>query len=183
MVAATGLVTSSGIVNATSLVSNSNLVNTANIVTNSSLAEQLNSVVQTGEKLNSLVHPGGGGGDLDREKLHTLIHTGDLDTVQLVHSYNLPPSAEKEQHTVVEQLLLQASGLQQVGRLFVGEKKTMFLKGRGLKSSSRNNHIIQEADFPRPSARLLQVHKKEKIQAFLSKLLIFAEIASLQTRR
>ena len=181
MVAATGLVTSSGIVNATSLVSNSNLVNTANI--SSSLAEQLSSVVQTGEKLNSLVHPGGGGGDLDREKLHTLIHTGDLDTVQLVHSYNLPPSAEKEQHTVVEQLLLQASGLQQVGRLFVGEKKTMFLKGRGLKSSSRNNHIIQEADFPRPSARLLQVHKKEKIQAFLSKLLIFAEIASLQTRR
>ena len=123
MVAATGLVTSSGIVNATGLVSNSNLVNTANIVTNSSLAEQLSSVVQTGEKLNSLVHPGGGGGDLDREKLHTLIHTGDLDTVQLVHSYNLPPSAEKEQHTVVEQLLLQASGLQQVGRLFVREKK------------------------------------------------------------
>ena len=130
VVAATGLVTSSGIVNATGLVSNSNLVNTANIVTNSSLAEQLSSVVQTGEKLNSLVHPGGGGdlvhpgggGDLDREKLHTLIHTGDLDTVQLVHSYNLPPSAEKEQHTVVEQLLLQASGLQQVGRLFVREK-------------------------------------------------------------
>ena len=123
MVAATGLVTSSGIVNATGLVSNSNLVNTANIVTDSSLAEQLSSVVQTGEKLNnSLVQPGGCGGDLDREKLHTLIHTGDLDTVQLVHSYNLPPSAEKEQHTVVEQLLLQASGLQQVGRLFVREK-------------------------------------------------------------
>ena len=140
VVAATGLVTSSGIVNATGLVSNSNLVNTANIVTNSSLAEQLNSVVQTGEKLNNslvhpgggsgdldseklhLIHPGGGGGDLDREKLHTLIHTGDLDTVQLVHSYNLPPSAEKEQHTVVEQLLLQASGLQQVGRLFVRKK-------------------------------------------------------------
>ena len=121
VVAATGLVTSSGIVNANGLVSNSNLVNTANIVTNSSLAEQLNSVVQTGEKLNSLVHPGGGG-DLDREKLHTLIHTGDLDTVQLVHSYNLPPSAEKEQHTVVEQLLLQASALQQVGRLFVRKK-------------------------------------------------------------
>ena len=128
VVAATGLVTSSGIVNATGLVSNSNLVNTANIVTNSSLAEQLSSVVQTGEKLNSLVHPGGGGGDLDREKLHTLIHTGDLDTVQLVHSYNLPPSAEKEQHTVVEQLLLQASALQQVRRLFV-RKKTMFFEG------------------------------------------------------
>ena len=121
MVAATGLVTSSGIVNANSLVSNSNLVNQANIVTSPSLAEQLSSVVQTGEKLNSLVHTGGDGG-LDREKLHTLIHTGDLDTVQLVHSYNLPPSAEKEQHTVVEQLLLQASGLQQVGRLFVREK-------------------------------------------------------------
>ena len=64
MVAATGLVTSSGIVNTAGLVSNSNLVNTANIVTNSSLAEQLSSVVQTGEKLNSLVHPGGDGGDL-----------------------------------------------------------------------------------------------------------------------
>ena len=127
MVAATGLVTSSGIVNATGLVSNSNLVNQANIVTNSSLAEQLNSVVQTGEKLNnSLVHPGGGGGVLDREKLHTLIHTGDLDTVQLVHSYNLPPSAEKEQHTVVEQLLLQASGLQQVRRLFVRKRNNVF---------------------------------------------------------
>ena len=134
MVAATGLVTSSGIVNATGLVSNSNLVNTANIVTNSSLAEQLSSVVQTGEKLNSLVHTGGdgdlvhpgGGGDLDREKLHTLIHTGDLDTVQLVHSYNLPPSAEKEQHTVVEQLLLQASALQQVRRLFVRKKNNVF---------------------------------------------------------
>ena len=126
VVAATGLVTSSGIVNTASLVSNSNLVNTANI--SSSLAEQLSSVVQTGEKLNSLVHPGGGGGDLDREKLHTLIHTGDLDTVQLVHSYNLPPSAEKEQHTVVEQLLLQASALQQVRRLFV-RKKTMFFEG------------------------------------------------------
>ena len=135
VVAATGLVTSSGIVNATGLVSNSNLVNTANIVTNSSLAEQLSSVVQTGEKLNSLVHPGGGGdlvhpggggGDLDREKLHTLIHTGDLDTVQLVHSYNLPPSAEKEQHTVVEQLLLQASALQQVRRLFVRKKNNVF---------------------------------------------------------
>ena len=130
MVAATGLVTSSGIVNTAGLVNSSNLVNTANI--SSSLAEQLSSVVQTGEKLNnSLVHPGGGGGDLvhpggggdlDREKLHTLIHTGDLDTVQLVHSYNLPPSAEKEQHTVVEQLLLQASGLQQVGRLFERKK-------------------------------------------------------------
>ena len=72
-------------------------------------AEQLNTVVHTGEKLHTLVHTG----DLDREKLHTLVHTGDLDTVQLVHSYNLPPSAEKEQ-TVVEQLLLQASGLHQV---------------------------------------------------------------------
>ena len=69
-------------------------------------ADQLNTV---GEKLHTLVHSG----DLDREKLHTLVHTGDLDTVQLVHSYNLPPSAEKEQ-TVVEQLLLQASGLHQV---------------------------------------------------------------------
>ena len=57
------------------------------------------------EQLNTVVHTG--------EKLHTLVHTGDLDTVQLVHSYNLPPSAEKEQ-TVVEQLLLQASGLHQV---------------------------------------------------------------------
>ena len=136
VVAATGLVTSSGIVNTAGLVSNSNLVNTANIVANSSLAEQLSSVVQTGEKLNSLVHPaggggdlvhpGGGGGDLDREKLHTLIHTGDLDTVQLVHSYNLPPSAEKEHHTVVEQLLLQASALQQVRRLFVRKKNDVF---------------------------------------------------------
>ena len=73
-------------------------------------AEQLSAVdVHTGEKLHTLVHTG----DLDREKLHTLVHTGDLDTVQLVHSYNLPPSAEKEQ-TVVEQLLLQASGLHQV---------------------------------------------------------------------
>ena len=69
-------------------------------------ADQLNTV---GEKLHTLVHSG----DLDREKLHTLVHTGDLDTVQLVHSYNLPPSAEKEQ-TVVVQLLLQASGLHQV---------------------------------------------------------------------
>ena len=47
-------------------------------------ADQLNTV---GEKLHTLVHSG----DLDREKLHTLVHTGDLDTVQLVHSYNLPP--------------------------------------------------------------------------------------------
>ena len=46
-------------------------------------------------------------GSLDAEHLDTVVHTGDLDTVQLVHSYNLPPSAEKEQ-TIVEQLLLQA---------------------------------------------------------------------------
>ena len=72
-------------------------------------AEQLNAVVQSGEKLHTLVHTGD-------DKLHTLVHTGDLDTVQLVHSYNLPPSAEKEQ-TVVEQLLLQASGLHQVVNL------------------------------------------------------------------
>ena len=69
-------------------------------------AEQLNAVVQSGEKLHTLVHTGD-------DKLNTLVHTGDLDTVQLVHSYNLPPSAEKEQ-TVVEQLLFQASGLHQV---------------------------------------------------------------------
>lgn len=46
--------------------------------------------------------------------LDTLVHTGALDTVQLVHSYNLPPSAEKEE-TVVEQLLLEASSLQNDG--------------------------------------------------------------------
>ena len=84
-------------------------------------AEQLNTVVHTGEKLHTLVHTG----DLDREKLHTLVHTGDLDTVQLVHSYNLPPSAEKEQ-TVVEQLLLQASGLHQVVNISTTQNIEMF---------------------------------------------------------
>ena len=182
MVAATGLVTSSGIVNATGLVSNSNLVNTANIVANSSLAEQLSSVVQTGEKLNSLVHPGGGGGDLDREKLHTLIHTGDLDTVQLVHSYNLPPSAEKEQHTVVEQLLLQASALQQVRRLFVRKKKQCFLKVEDSKAAQETIISFKKPIFL-DHLRDYYRFTRKKIQAFFSNLLIFAEIASLQTQQ
>ena len=69
------------------------------------------------EQLNAVVHT--------REKLHTLVHTGDLDTVQLVHSYNLPPSAEKEQ-TVVEQLLLQASGLHQVVNIASTQNIIMF---------------------------------------------------------
>ena len=81
-------------------------------------SEQLNAVVHTGEKLHTLVHTG----DLDRDKLHTLVHTGDLDTVQLVHSYNLPPSAEKQEQTVVEQLLLQATGLHQVVNIASAQK-------------------------------------------------------------
>ena len=60
------------------------------------------------------------------------LHQGDggLQTVQLVHSYNLPPSQEKaqdeeQQQTVVEQLLLQAA--EAPIQTVVSFKKTVFL--------------------------------------------------------
>jgi hypothetical protein len=66
-------------------------------------------IIQTsgGSQVHYQVHTS----SLDGALLGTVEHTGDLDTVQLVHSYNLPPSAEREE-TVVEQLLLEASGIQ-----------------------------------------------------------------------
>ena len=83
----------------------------------SALSSVVHAAALEAEQLNAVVHTG--------EKLHTLVHTGDLDTVQLVHSYNLPPSAEKEQ-TVVEQLLLQASGLHQVVNIASTQNIIMF---------------------------------------------------------